>query len=73
MTSIGTMAATTVTVHPRTLDRLRQYKAGGKTYDHVLNELMDALPPRRFLEAHLKALKTEEFSDWREARKRIEG
>lgn len=69
METIGTMA-TTVTVQPATLERLRQYKAGGKTYDDVLNELMDALPPRRFLEAHLKALKEEEFSDWRSVKKR---
>lgn len=71
MESIATMAATTVTVRPETLRRLRQYKTGGTTFDNVLNELMDALPPRRFIEAHLKALKDDEFSDWRDVKKRL--
>lgn len=32
---------------------------------------MDAIPPRKFLQAHLKALKDEEFSTWRSMKKRL--
>ncbi len=41
---------TTITVPNSVLSRLKMYKAGGKTYAEVLEELMDAVPPERFLD-----------------------
>lgn len=37
----------TINLRPRTHERLRIYKLGGKTFDTVLNELMDCAPPER--------------------------
>ena len=64
-------STTTVPVKPETLARLRSYKLGGATYDDVLNELMDDRPPAGFVREHLRRLKEEEFSDWKEVRKRL--
>jgi hypothetical protein len=41
---------TTITVPSSVLRRLRLYKTGGRTYAEVLDDLMDAVPPRSFLE-----------------------
>jgi hypothetical protein len=41
---------TTVTLPTSVVRRLRLYKTGGRTYADVLEELMDAVPPRTFLE-----------------------
>jgi hypothetical protein len=50
---------TTLSLKPSTLRRLRSYKVGGKSYDEVLNEFMDEIPTRQFIEEHLRALKEE--------------
>ena len=65
------MATTTIPVKPETLARLRVYKVGGSTYDDVLNDLMDDRPPAGFIREHLRRLKEEEFSDWKDVRKRL--
>ena len=65
------MATTTIPVKPETLTRLRAYKVGGSTYDDVLNDLMDGRPPAGFIREHLTRLKEEEFSDWKDVRKRL--
>ena len=65
------MATTTIPVKPETLARLRAYKVGGSTYDDVLNDLMDDRPPMGFIREHLRRLKEEEFSDWKDVRKRL--
>lgn len=65
------MATTTIPVKPETLARLRGYKVGGSTYDDVLNDLMDDRPPAGFIREHLRRLKEEEFSDWKDVRKRL--
>jgi len=41
---------TTITVPTSVARRLRLYKAGGRTYAEVLDDLMDAVPPKSFLE-----------------------
>jgi hypothetical protein len=41
---------TTVTLPTSVVRRLRLYKTGGKTYADVLEELMDSVPPKSFLE-----------------------
>jgi hypothetical protein len=65
------MTTTTVPVKPETLARLRAYKVGGSTYDDVLNDLMDERPPIGFIQEHLRRLKEEPFSDWKDVRKRL--
>jgi hypothetical protein len=41
---------TTITVPTSVARRLRLYKTGGRTYAEVLDDLMDAVPPRTFLD-----------------------
>ena len=65
------MSTTTIPVKRETLARLRSYKVGGVTYDDVLNDLMDDRPPIGFIREHLRRLKEEEFSDWKDVRKRL--
>ena len=65
------MATTTIPVKQETLARLRSYKIGGATYDDVLNDLMDDQPPEGFIREHLRRLKEETFSDWKDVRKRL--
>jgi predicted CopG family antitoxin len=43
-------APTTITVPSSVARRLRLYKTGGRTFAEVLEEFMDAVPPREFLE-----------------------
>ncbi len=65
------MATTTIPVKPETLARLRSYKIGGATYDDVLNDLMDERPPEGFIREHLRRLKEETFSEWKDVRRRL--
>jgi hypothetical protein len=55
---------TTVPVKSDTLRRLRGYKAGGASYDQVLNDLMDDILPESFLNEHLRRLREEETVEW---------
>lgn len=59
---------TTITVPTSVAKRLKGYKAGGRTYADVLEDLMDAVPPRKFLEWALRELEREAtpYSDARE-------
>jgi hypothetical protein len=41
---------TTITVPSSVARRLRLYKTGGRTYAQVLEEFMDVVPPREFLD-----------------------
>lgn len=41
---------TTITVPSSVAKRLRLYKTGGRSYAAVLAELMDAVPPKDFLD-----------------------
>jgi predicted CopG family antitoxin len=41
---------TTITIPSEVLRRLKLYKTGGRTYSEVLEEFMDAVPPKTFLE-----------------------
>ncbi|MDG6913082.1 MAG: hypothetical protein JRN35_08405 [Nitrososphaerota archaeon] len=41
---------TTITIPSEVLRRLKLYKTGGRTYSEVLEEFMDAVPPKAFLE-----------------------
>ena len=64
-TIVPTMLAdppTTVTLPTSVVRRLRLYKTGGRTYAEVLEELMDAVPPRTFLDWAEKELKQEAVS-----------
>lgn len=40
---------TTITVRTSTLRTLSLYKAGGRSYDEVLRDLMEEVPPESFL------------------------
>lgn len=40
---------TTITIPSSVARRLRLYKTGGRTYAEVLEEFMDAVPPKEFL------------------------
>ena len=71
MILMATMATTRIPVKPETLDRLRSYKVGGATYDDILNDFMDDRPPVGFIREHLRRLKEETFSDWKDVRKRL--
>lgn len=65
------MSFTTVPVKPETLRRLRSYKTGGKSFDEVLNDLMDEFPPENWIKEHLRRLREEESVPWREVKKRL--
>lgn len=41
---------TTITIPLEVLRRLKLYKTGGRTYSEILEEFMDAVPPKTFLE-----------------------
>jgi len=65
------MALKSVPVRRATWKKLRTYKAGGATYDEVLNELMKAVPAEvvaeRILREHEERMRTREGRPWREA------
>jgi len=61
---------TTITVRTSTLKALSLYKVGGRSYDEVLRDLMDEVPPASFLEwAQLELRRP--VLDLAEARKRL--
>jgi hypothetical protein len=62
---------TTVPVKSDTLRRLRGYKAGGSSFDQVLNDLMDEVPPSAFIQEHLRRLHEEERVDWVRVKSRL--
>ncbi|MGP8017303.1 MAG: hypothetical protein ACLPP2_00350 [Thermoplasmata archaeon] len=62
---------TTVPVKADTLHRLRGYKAGGSSFDQVLNDLMDDVPPAVFIQEHLRRLHEEEKVDWAKVKSRL--
>lgn len=64
------MTRTSVPVKLETLRRLRGYKTTGETFDAVLNALMDAQPPERFVREHLRRLRHEERVTWASVRRR---
>jgi predicted CopG family antitoxin len=47
---------TTITIPTSVAKRLRTYKSGGRSFADVLEDLMDAVPPREFLEWALQEL-----------------
>jgi hypothetical protein len=65
------MGFTSVPVKPETLARLRSYKAGGASYDDVINDLMDEHPPATFLQEHLRRLHEEPREDWSAVKRRL--
>jgi predicted CopG family antitoxin len=64
-------AQTTVPVKDDTLRRLRGYKTGGASFDEVLNEMMDEIPPETFVREHLRRLREEEKVSWDSVRARL--
>jgi hypothetical protein len=62
---------TTVPVKADTLRRLRGYKTGGSSFDQVLNDLMDDVPPAAFIQEHLRRLQEEEKVDWARVKSRL--
>jgi hypothetical protein len=62
---------TTVPVKGDTLRRLRSYKTGGASYDEVLNEMMDEIPPESFVKEHLRRLREEDTVSWDSVRSRL--
>ena len=74
MSTLGTSMATTQTTVPvkgDTLRRLRGYKTGGASFDDVLNEMMDEVPPASFVKEHLRRLHEEEKVRWDAVRSRL--
>lgn len=63
---------TTIPVRRDTLRRLKAYKVGGKTYDDVLNELMEDQPSEDFIQEHLRRLREEERVPWEEVKARLD-
>ncbi len=64
------MSTTRIPATQETLRRLRSYKVGGTTHDDVLNDLMDDQPAGRSIREHLRRLKKENLSDWKDMQKR---
>ncbi|HEY6238935.1 MAG TPA: hypothetical protein VIZ68_07115 [Thermoplasmata archaeon] len=64
-------AQTTVPVKGETLRRLRGYKTGGASFDEVINEFMDEIPPASFIREHLRRLHEEEKESWDSVRSRL--
>ena len=64
-------AFTSVPVKPRTLRRLRDYKVGGKSYDDVLNDLMDELPAQKVVAEWLRRLREEPDIPWEKVKRRL--
>lgn len=65
------MTFTTVPVKPGTLRRLRAYKVDGKSYDDVLNEFMDDIPTKAFIQEHYRRLREEDFVPWEDVKARL--
>lgn len=62
---------TTISVKLETVKRLRAYKIGDTSHDDVLNELMDSLPPEKFVAEHLRRLKGEPRRPWSKVRRDV--
>ncbi|MCI4363556.1 MAG: hypothetical protein L3K13_04545 [Thermoplasmata archaeon] len=62
---------TTVPVKGDTLRRLRSYKSGGASFDEVLNEMMDEIPPGSFVKEHLRRLHEEDTVSWDSVKARL--
>jgi len=67
------MTFTSVPVKPETLKRLKSYKAGGASYDDVLNDLMDEHPTAEFMQEHLRRLHEEERVPWSKVKAGVKG
>ena len=63
--------STTVPVKGDTLRRLRGYKTGRASYDEVLNEMMDEIPPESFIGEHLRRLREEGTVSWDTVKARL--
>lgn len=61
---------TTITVPSSVVRRLKLYKTGGRTYADVLEEFMDTVPPKEFLEWAERELGRPAMA-WGAARKRL--
>lgn len=65
----------TVAMRRETYQRLKEYKQSDRTYDTILNQLMDAWPLEEVSEAEMKEiehrLKTFKGRDWRKVRKAL--
>ncbi|HUR60999.1 MAG TPA: hypothetical protein VM286_01365 [Candidatus Thermoplasmatota archaeon] len=57
---------TSVPVKPETLQRLKSYKVGGKTYDDVLNQSMDDTPTAAFWKEMDRRMKEDGDIPWNE-------
>ncbi len=57
-----------IPVQTATLTRLRTYTEGGRSYDQILNSLMDHLPPDAWIREHHRRLEQEERTAWADAR-----
>lgn len=68
--TIMTRPFTSVPVKPETLNRLRQYKVAGKTYDDVLNDFMDETPTEEFIQWHLEQVRTQPHIPWADVKKK---
>jgi hypothetical protein len=64
-------SATTVPVRSDTLRKLKSYKVGDATYDDVLNELMEEVPPPRFWREHYRRLHEDKSIPLAEVRRRL--
>lgn len=62
---------TTAPVKGETLRRLRGYKTGEASFDDVLNEIMDEIPPESFIREHPRRLHEEETVPWDVVRSRL--
>lgn len=47
---MGANPPTTITLPTSVVNRLKLYKAGGRSYAAVLEDLMDRVPPQAFLD-----------------------
>lgn len=61
---------TTITLPTSVARRLRLYKTGGRTYAQILDDLMDAVPPKEFLDWAERELRRPAIA-YSEVRKRL--
>ncbi|MHB8603976.1 MAG: DUF7557 family protein [Thermoplasmatota archaeon] len=54
-----------------TARRLLEYRESRESYDEILNELMDEVPPREFLAWHRRELRTRPRSTLAEVKSRL--
>jgi hypothetical protein len=70
MASKGSL--TSVPVRKETLERLRNYKVGGASYDDLINDLLAVHPPEEFFLEHVRRLRGEERRSWRAIKDELE-